>query len=288
MQQFLLNELYSKFLTGEINRADFEGLIYIRLANNQDKTCLSHWKSDEYEDFISWFYPRLQKTIDSYQEIGASFESFLNKYFLVSSKEYRIRTVTNAVTEYSAWSVQIPEMYVREESPAYNYRKAEEVITRLIIDKKGRRNTRRILALILKCYYYVSDDFAEKIALKIGVDSNELINMLCNLRKIRQKKDDKIYHLKERIYCQFYRCIIYEKRISLSRENTAVYNKLIVRLGRARERLEKMRKRLACIRIEATNKQVAEIIGITKGTVDASLIRLKIKWETMAKKADYN
>ncbi|MCL2442273.1 MAG: hypothetical protein FWD13_02275 [Treponema sp.] len=284
----MLNELYSNFLTGKISRTDFEGLIYTRLINNQDKTCLNHWKSDEYEDFISWFYPRLQKTIDSYQEIGSSFESFLNKYFFVSSKEYRVRAVTNAVTEYSAWSVRIPEMYTREEPPEYIHKNTEDVITRLIIDKKGRKNTRRILALILKCYYYVSDDLAEKIALKIGVNSNELIEMLRRIRKIRQKKDDAIYLLKERIYCQYYRCIIYEKKKSLARENTAVYNKYTYRLEKARERLEKMRKRLAGIRMEATNKQVAEIIGISKGTVDASLHRLKIKWETMSKKADLN
>jgi hypothetical protein len=283
-----MNNIYCEYRAGNIEREDFEGLIYSYLVHNQEKTCIRHWKQDEYEDFISWFYPRLRETIDLYQEKGASFEAFLNKYILVSAKEYHVRTTTNAVIEYSAWSARVPDMYVWEEQPVYLTGNTKEVITRMIIDKKGRKNSRRILALILKCYYYVSDDFIEKIAPLIGVDVKELSDMLSKIRKIRREKDDKIYLMKERIYCQFYRCIVYEKRLSIIRENTTAYEKLRLRLERARQRLERMRKRITSIRKEATNKQVAEVIGITKGTVDASLHRLKAKWEVMSKKADLN
>jgi len=286
--QLTLNDSYAEYLTGILCRTEFESIIFNYLLNNQDKTCLGHWRTEEYEDFLSWFYPRLRKSIDSYQEIGASFEAFLYKYFLIASREYRVRTVTNAVTEYSAWSARVPEMYTKEEPPMYNYNKTEDVITNLIKDKKGRKYTRRILALIIKCYYYMSEDFIEKIAPLIGIETGKLKEMLKKIQKIRQKKDDSIYQLKERIYCQFYRCIIYEKRVSLSQENTSIHLELTIKLDKAKQRLAKMRKRLSSIRTEATNKQVAEVIGITKGTVDASLSRLKLKWEAMAKKADLN
>jgi len=284
----ILNKLYFNYLLGDIDRSEFEGNIYDYYLNNQEKTLLGHWKKDEYEDFLSWFYPRLKRSIDSYREKGASFEAYFKKYFLISSREYRVRKVTNAVTEYSAWSARVPDMYVREEAPSYTVNKTEDLIAELISDKKGRKNTRRILALILKCYYYVSDNFAEKIAKKIGVSSDELIEKLTKIRKIRQKKDDEIYYLKERIYCQYYRCIIYEKKLSLAKENPTAYNKLKIKRDKARQRLEKMRSRLSTIRTEATNKQIAEVIGITKGTVDASLSRLKTRWRELAKKANLN
>ena len=287
MQQNL-NELYSGYYTGELERTKFEGLIYNYLVRNREKTSIGHWKRDEYEDFISWFYPRLQTAIDSYQETGASFEAFLAKYLLISAKEYQVRNTTNSVIEYSTWSARVSEMYACEEAPVYIHNKTEDTITQLIINKKGKKNTRRILALILKCYYYVSEDFAEKIAPMIGVNTSELTEMLSRIRKIREEKDDKIYLTKERIYCQFYRCIVYEKRLSLVQENTTVHNKLKFRLEKARQRLEKMRGRIKNIRTEATNKQIAEVIGITKGTVDASLHRLKARWKTMAKKAELN
>ena len=283
-----LNELYSNYNTGVLKHAKFEGLIYNYLVLNQDKTCISHWKRDEYEDFISWFYPRMKLAISSYQETGSSFEAYMNKYLLISAKEYHVRTTTNSVIEYSAWSARVPEMYANEESPVYLHNNAEEAITRLIIDKKGRKNTRRMLALILKCYYFISDNFAQRIAPMIGVNYRELSEMLGKIRKIREKKDDEIYLLKERIYCQYYRCIVYEKRLSLTAENSTAYNKLKIRHEKARARLERMRRRMASIRTEATNKQIGEVIGITKGTVDACLHRLKTKWEVMSRKADLN
>jgi hypothetical protein len=283
-----LNKLFSDFTSGRISRADFEGSIYNYLVYNQEKTCLSHWERDEYEDYVSWFYPRLQKAIDSYHDIGASFEAFMSRFLLISSREFRVRITTNSVTEYSAWCAQVPELYAREEAPVYSYENAKNVITQLAIDKKGRRNTRRILALIIKCYYYVSEDFAERIAPLIGVNKKELLDMLGKIRKTRQKRDDQIYRMKERIHSQFYRCMIYERKLLIVEENTGLYNKLKLRLVKARQRLERMRKRITKIRTDATNKQVADIIGTSKGTVDASLHKLKLKWKKMSEKSDLN
>jgi len=292
MLQESLNDIYSEYFLGGIKCEEFEAILYTYLINNKDKTCVRHWNQNEYEDFISWFYPNLKKIINSYQETGSSFEAYLYRYMLISSKEYNVRTTTNAVVEYSTWSARIPEMYVYEEPPIYTVNhvnnKTKEIITKILSGSNGRKGTRRILALILKCYYYISDDFAEKIAPLIGVKTDELIEMLNKIRKIRQFKDDSIYHLKERIYCQFYRCVVYEKRLSLLKENTLSYNKMYRRLETARQRLDKMRKRITCIRTEATHKQIAEVIGISKGTVDASLYRLKAKWEKLSKNANLN
>jgi DNA-directed RNA polymerase specialized sigma subunit len=289
MQQETINDIYSEYFLGNLKREEFEGIIYKYLVKNKEKTCIKHWKQDEYEDFISHFYSNLKKVIDSYEDTGSSFEAYLYRYMIISAKEYQVRMTTNAVVEYSTWSARIPEMYAYEEPPIYHTtNNTEEVITKMISGTNGRKNTRRILALILKCYYYVSDDFAEKIAPLIGIDVKELTEMLNKIRKIRRDKDDNIYFLKERIYCQFYRCIVYEKRLSLMRDNTLAYEKLYRRLDAARQRLESMRNRITTIRKEATHKQIAEVIGISKGTVDASLHRLKEKWESMAKKANLN
>jgi FixJ family two-component response regulator len=94
--------------------------------------------------------------------------------------------------------------------------------------------------------------------------------------------------MKERIYCQYYRCIVYEKRLLLIQENNAAYEKLKLRLEKAKQRLEKMRKRITLIRTEATNKQVAEVIGIKKGTVDASLHKLKARLNNLSEKSQLN
>ena len=288
MQKNYINDLHSGYIDGSLKRNEFEGMLYSYFLTNQEKTCLSHWKRDEYEDYISWFYQRLKKTIDSYREIGSSFEAYIGKFLLISSREYRVRKITGNVIEYSAWSAIVPEMYAHEERPDYFCENNLNVLSKLINDQKGRKNPRRILALIIKCYYYVSDDFVDKIAPKIGINKKELSNMIKNIRKIRQKKDDDFYHMKERIYSLYYRCIVFEKRLSFIQENTVSWEKLNIRLIKAKKRLERMRKRLTLMRTEATNRQVAEVIGVKKGTIDASLYMLKAKMNSLSDKSMLN
>jgi len=278
MDQNYLNSLYFQY-TGKIIKRDvFEGLVFQYLLNNQEKTSLSHWKGDDYKEYLSWIYPRLRNTIDSYKDTGSSFDAYIGSVIYHTAREYRVKLITNSVIEYAAWSVQIPDMYVYEDTPAYLFEKQAAVFSH-IADYKGRKNPKQLLALILKCYYYVSDDFINRIAGYTGVDSKKLKEMIDKLRAIRQKKDDEIYFMKERIYCQYYRCIVYEKRLSYVPENTSAHIRLKYRLKKARQRLESMRKRITGIRTDATNREVADVIGISKGAVDASLYRLKNKWK---------
>ena len=286
--QISLNDLYLQFSEGKMSRSSLEGSIYKFLLSNQDKTCLSRWRSYEYEDYISWFYPRLKKAIDSYSEIGSSFKAFINKFILVSSKEYRIMTTTQNITEYSAWNARVSELYVHEDAAGYSGEKGVQTLTKLIKSTKKRKNTKRILALILKCYYYVSEDFLRKAAPKIGIDADELILMIDKVRKARQKKDDAIYLMKERVYCQYYRCIVYENKLNLIQENTHAHDKLKIRLEKARQRLSNMRKHVAQIRKDATNSQIAQAIGVKKGTVDSCLYKLRLKMEMLSDKSDLN
>jgi len=288
MEQYSLNELYLKFSAGIIDRAELEGSIYMYFFLNKEKTCLNYWKKEEYEDYISWFYPRMKKAIDTYREIGSSFEAYMNKFLMVTSREYKVRKTAKSFIEYSAWSARVPDLYAHEESPGYFSEKKDNVLPELIVIQNQRKNTRRILALVLKCYYYVSDDFLDKIVSITKIDKDELRKMIEKMRKIRQKKDDAIYLMKERIYGQYYRCIVYEKRLSFIQENTDAYDKMKLRRDKARLRLERMRKRLSKIRTDATNKQVAEVIGVRKGTVDASLYKLKEKLDSMADKSHLN
>jgi hypothetical protein len=288
MKQYSLNELFSQYKNGKIKKAELEGQVYYHFFHNQEKTRLGHWKRDEYEDFISWFYPRIKKAIDTYSETGSSFEAYINKFMHNSSREYRVRITTQNVTEYSAWCARVPELYAREEAPEYWHEKGKNPLAAILAEQNERKDKRRILALILKCYYYVSDDFIDRIAGKINLNAEQLRDMVNKIREMRQKKDDALYYMKERIYCQYYRCIVYEKRLLLIQENTAAYEKLKLRLEKAKQRLEKMRKRITLIRTEATNRQVAQVIGIKKGTVDASLHKLKTRLNDLSEKSLLN
>ena len=290
--QHSLNELYSQYLTGIIERSDLEGLIYQYFANNQENLNFKHWSQDEYDDYVSWLYPRIKGAVDSYREAGASFEVYMMTVMRLASKEYRMRITTKSITEYAAWSVNVRDLYAHEEAPAYlqdTSDKTQTVISRIeSFSGRRRNNPRQLLILILKCYYYVSDDFLDRIAPIVGIDKEKLREMLDRIRTIRTQRDNEIYLMRERIYSQFYRCIVYEKKLSYYQQNSTAAVKMKNRLEKARQRLEKMRKRMAGIRTDATNRQVAEVIGISKGAVDSSLYTLKTKWNILADKSLLN
>jgi DNA-directed RNA polymerase specialized sigma24 family protein len=288
MEQLYLNDLYSQYSEKKIKRCEFEGMLFQYLIKNQEKTCLSHWKYDEYEDFLSWFYSDIHRAIDIYLETGASFESYISTVMRTAAKKYRITTSTNRLIEYSAWSVHVPELYVFEETPVYSYECQEDAISKIIHDHRGRKNPKQLLALILKCYYYISDDFLDRIALNTGIDREMLKEMIDKIRAIRQKKDDEIFLMKERIYCQYYRCIVYEKRLLYTPENSAAYLKLKKQSERSRERLENMRKRFSNVRTDASNREIAEAIGVTKGTVDATFYKLRTRLDIKIDKSILN
>jgi hypothetical protein len=273
-KQLSLNELYARYSSGKLEKRQFEGLLFELILDDLSQYNLFGWGRDDCIDYLAWFYPRLSRAVDSYKNIGASFESYINTIIRFSSREYHFRLTNRNAAEYAAWTVKIPEMYVHVTEPDYQEHE-NSAMTELKTELKQVKNPRQLLILSLKCYYYLSDDFLDRLAPRVGMESRNLKQMVDTLRKQRIKRDEESLLMRERIHSQFYRCIIYEKKLKVLSGNSAAYLKQKLKLEKARERLDTMRKRYAGIRHEATNLQVAKILGIPKGTVDSNLHALR-------------
>ncbi|MDR0315659.1 MAG: hypothetical protein LBH97_02015, partial [Treponema sp.] len=175
------------------------------------------------------------------------------------------------------------DQYAEEQEPGYN---VEEPVSATAIEQT--KNPRQLLMLILKCYNCVSDDFLERIAPRIGIDKDTLKQMIRKMEELRLERDQVICSIRERIHNQFYRCIVYEKRLAAMPEDSACAMRMKAQLDRAWQRLASMRKRYAGMRPGATNGQVAQILGLTKGAVDANLYALKTKWNNDPHKSMLN
>lgn len=280
-----LNERYAQYREGLLEKKELEGLIFTSILEDGRRYHLRHWQQEDYGDFASWVYPRLSKAVDSYQNTGASFENFISAVIRLSAKEYRARMGERSRTEYAAWSVRLPDLFVRQYEPEYpeppepvKLRPCGEAPSSTAPAADLRKIPRQLLILILKCYCYMSDDFLDRLAPLAGIEKEYLKQMVDKLRALRLKRDEKLRDMRERIYCQFYRCIIYEQKLAALPKNTTAFSRMRERLEGARLRLAAMRKRFAGIRPGATNRQIAEVIGLSKGTVDASLHALKFRW----------
>jgi DNA-directed RNA polymerase specialized sigma24 family protein len=274
----LLSELYQQYKGGKIEKKEFEGLLFQYLIDNFERYHVFEGSREQWIDFLSWLYPRLSRAIDGYKEAGASFDAYITSIIHWSAKEYRSRESEHYVTEFACWKARAEDAMVCSKEPEYaEYPDYTETKTQ-DIPIKTIASPRQIIMLLLKSYYFVSDDFLNRIAAGIGIKKETIRSMVDELRQRRVMREKEIRELQERIQCQYYRCLSFEYRLASAFPGTAYYEKLKSRLERARKRFLSMRKRLEGIRVDATNRQIAEVMGIPKGTVDSNLHMVKARW----------
>jgi DNA-directed RNA polymerase specialized sigma24 family protein len=262
-----LNCLFDYYSDGLLEKKELEGEIFKAIQENVRR--LPKWDRGDDDEYLSWLYPRISQAIGAYRDAGSSFETYIGAIVRMTAKEYRAWKARACLAEAAAWTTLIPEMHVCEEAPEY-----------ACIKEAGKPKTfkqRQLLILFLKCCCYVSDDFLGKAAPLLGVLPEELDSMVNRLKSFREKHEQYNAILREKANYQFYRCIFYEKRLKFMPENSIAAQRVKERLERGRERLAKLRKRLAVRIPEPSNSQIAGLLGISKGTVDAVLYRLKFK-----------
>lgn len=266
-----LNDLYASFSLGLMGKDEFEGAVFKAILT--DTRYLLGFCREEHEDYISWLYPRIRSAIAAYQETGSSFETYIGAMVRMTAKEYRQRQMHDYFAESTAWLTQLPDLFASESDPPYDEGPASEAE-----DPEKLGNPRQLLILVLKCCNYVSEDFLERVSPRLGITPKVLREMINRLRVQRGRREKEIRVLRERANSQFFRCIFYEKSLKFMPEDSVIALRLRGRLTRGRKRLEKMRKRLARLRPDPSNYQIAEVLGISKGSVDATLHILKSRW----------
>jgi biotin operon repressor len=274
-----LNELYADYSTGLLKKDDFEVAIFKVLQDDIYLRNMTGLNKEEHDDFISWLYFRLGRAIDSYRETGSSFEKYIGSMIRLTAREYKSRQIRDYFAESAAWITQLPEMNVHEEAPEYNEFGSLETKEAANLSEI-LKSPRQLLILILKCCTYISSEFLDKIMPKLDISREALNGMIGNLKEQRKKREIETKLLRERVNCWFYRCILYEKKIRTMAEGSNAEKRTQDKLERGRARLNKMRNQLAKIRLDPSNYQIARLLGISKGAVDAVLYNVKSRWNS--------
>lgn len=269
-----LNDLYADYSKGLLKKEKFEAAIFKTLQKNIHRFGVIGWNKEESDDYISYLYLRINQAINTYKEIGSSFETYIKSMVRMTAKEFRARQARSYVKETAAWITQVPEMYVCENESEYNESVNEHIAEKAKNPAKFR-NPRQLLILILKCCNHVSVDFLERIAPRLGIEPNVINEMIERLKKHREKRETEIIALRERVNRQFYRCILFEKRLQTLTENSHAVQQIKNQLEQERNRLNKSRRRLMRTRLDPSNAQIAKLLGLSKSTVDSTLHILK-------------
>ena len=263
-----LSDMYQLYACGDLSKKDFEGSVFKYLLDNFELYHVFGGNWERWNEFLSWLYPRLARVIDLYRDLGSSFDVYIKSLVYNAAKEYRNRETEHSITEYVCWRAKAEELMLRETEPEYLESKKEISIPDDI-------NSRQILILLLKSYFFVSDEFVKRVAKTIGMEHGQLRSMIDELKRRRSEQEADILALRERLHCQYYRCLSYQKRMNSAQSGTYYHEKMKGRFERAKKRYSTMKKRLSGMRMSASNRMIAEVMGIPHGTVDSGLFALK-------------
>jgi hypothetical protein len=269
-----LSKLFARYSLGLVGRKELESHIFKFILDSHHEFRPYNWSYEEYVDFVCALYPRISRAIDNYRETGSSLEAYIASLVRWGIRESRSRNVERHIVEYACWEAKArDEAAVHEDEDIYNDPAPafREVV-----------NPRQVLVLLLKSYNYMSQDFLERASPALNMSQEKLKNLIDRLRELRLQRDENIRALQERVYTQFYRCIVFEKKLKNAVPDSERYEKLQNRLIRGRRRLQSMRNRLSKMKTVASNRQVAQILESAKGTIDAHLFDAKEKWGEQA------
>ncbi len=260
-----LDSSWREYRQGTLDRRALETMIFRHITKNPGRFGLKSWPDDQRSDFLSWFYPYLRRAIDHYQNQGSSFDAYIHTLVKYRSIQFRAAEAEGHLLEQCYWRFQAPE-------PVNDTHYSVEVHDSGGCDIK---NPDRVLMLALKCCYYVSDSFVSTMARTLKMPENGLRRLFDELKRRKSDYFDHLNTMRSRIERQYLRCIGLSQRLSVSPSESSRHRELEQGLRRSQRRLSALRDQYRRMPKSATNKEVAELLGLPKGTVDFGVAAIK-------------
>ncbi len=229
---------------------------------------------DDSGEFYLFFYPRLLRTLRKFQDRGKPFEWYFNSVLHWHYKEYcsqkRREEIRWTVARNAAfWELPDPNA-VSTRMPV------SEGSCRSIIPMdrwgKSRQATyrRRVLLLALKNARNLDDSAFSWISRLSGVKEDHLVGMVERLRANlyqRELRLHKLYMRQNKIFTK----ILLLQRDLIWEVDPAVKTEIALSLSQLRVRLRTLQKKIRGVKLRPSNREIAELLQIPKGTVDTSL-----------------
>ncbi|MDR0663733.1 MAG: hypothetical protein LBF80_06635 [Spirochaetaceae bacterium] len=266
-----LTAFYRRYKAKEIGARELEAYMFKHFLDSFDcKYGLYFASKDDRTDFLCWFYPVMRRAIDRYDEGVSSFDAYVATTLRFAYKSYRQKKKNHADAENSYRETLDRELMLYDPGPAY-----EDTVE--LPSNYHATEPNYILLVLLKSYYYVSEELLYKAAPAVGIGYEILCNMVDTLHCLQFKKIEKLRRLIRYSHSLHYRCINYERQLAEKKESWPLYGQVSRRLEQGRRRLINLREQLKFTHIEATNNNLARVLGIPKGTIDSRWAQIKNK-----------
>ena len=229
------------------------------------------WDEDACSEFYLFFHPRLLRVLDRFRDQGKPFESYLSSVLHWQARSFARRRKKDE----RAWAMGFRLVPAAEPDP-------QEVIDpagspapwRVELPRLGPSDRKGLLYLVLKCCRRLDPGGVSAAAAATGVDPRRLAGMVEQLRAGLEPVERRLVVLRERRNRAFSEARLLEAELA-GRPDDGTAEALRLRLAAANRRMNTAMARMARVRRDPTNREVARVLGVPKGTVDSGLFWLK-------------
>lgn len=272
-------------------------------------------KEDHKSDFILYIYPQLKRIIEQFNPQKASFITYVTiisrfKYKKFCREQKNACGIQEAAEneEKTLWILHNMEKFQKEavcedtsspdyietadEHPGYGRRQASappyvffQNQDRVAFSGKGfaqylkKHKSRIVLLLALKSAFDISTEMIEKTAESCGMSSGELWNLIEIIRHDYGKHQERFETMKAQYYKYYIRTVVCKQHLKKLAAECTHNSPEIKTLERKNEFCERQKRRLKMkmqsVRRTPSNRYLAALLNIPRGTVDSTLVRLK-------------
>jgi DNA-directed RNA polymerase specialized sigma24 family protein len=236
------------------------------------------WDEDACGEFYLFFHPRLMRLLDRFRDQGKPFESYL-----CSVLGWQLRNFARERKHGErSWNVGLRMEPARVEGAADEAPESNEElafpaigseIASLIETNTDRRN---LLFLLLKCSRNLDPEKSAALAGLAGISPQRLAGLMSDLRLNRAPREERLEIFRRRRNGAFSMVRRLETELVLELDEDR-RKELLGKLQKARRRMRGAMDRMARVGLAPTNREIAGILGVPKGTVDSGLYWLKKK-----------
>jgi RNA polymerase sigma factor (sigma-70 family) len=229
-------------------------------------------------DFYVFVHPRLLRLLDRFRDQGRPFESYLWSVLNWQLKNFARERQRSE----RAWSVGLalhPTAPAESPEDALERAEAGPVLPDLVSVARCIRtdaDKRNFLFFVLKCARLVDDDNAAVLAAVAGVTAEALRVLAGRLLDQRAARIERLETFRCRRNRAFARARLLETEMR-GETDTSRIRELARCLERERRRMESAMHRMAHVGVAPTNREIAALLGVPKGTVDSGIFWLKRK-----------
>ena len=239
------------------------------------------WDQDRCSDFFVFVHPRLKKMADSFVFSGYPFEAYLNVTLKHQMNSF-LRKLQEKELKESLFCRICASGSLEDEGSFYriydtfNYEIREPDLT-----YRGRitqnRMRKRLLFIALSNPYSLDDNLIARVSEVTGY-SAECISRTCLAVKDKiHEKRDALQHMKERRNGCYFQILVIQSRI-MNETDPERRIWLEEEIHRLRLRIERVSKKIkakaSCL---VSHKDLAQVLGIPKGTIDYSIFAIRRK-----------